>query len=217
MTTSSPTSINPMKALSIPSFAPVVMVTSVFGLISLPKNGEYASAIAFFNLGRPCRIPQPNRIPHHRDSPNTPSWGNIDCTPPYRAPPSLHQSRILGDCSRCKFSDVPRPFHSMLFRAAYSLETLAHVYDWLNRGCIRCLVNDRPRIILSITSRNCSKTICMYQTSCFCPATRFAGVNGSCLTIVVQKLRLNPMLETLFWTRAVGLLKSHPRISKIFD
>ena len=38
--TSSPGSMNAMKALSMPSFAPVVMVTSVFGLISLPKNGE---------------------------------------------------------------------------------------------------------------------------------------------------------------------------------
>lgn len=40
MITSSPGSMNAMKALSMPSFAPVVMVTSVFGLISLPKNGE---------------------------------------------------------------------------------------------------------------------------------------------------------------------------------
>ena len=42
-----------MKALSMPSFAPVVMVTSVLGLTSRPRKGEYASAIAFFNLGRP--------------------------------------------------------------------------------------------------------------------------------------------------------------------
>ena len=40
MMTSSPGSMNAMKALSMPSFAPVVMVTSMFGLISLPKNGE---------------------------------------------------------------------------------------------------------------------------------------------------------------------------------
>ena len=40
MMTSSPGSTKAMKALSMPSFAPVVMVTSVFGLISLPKNGE---------------------------------------------------------------------------------------------------------------------------------------------------------------------------------
>ena len=40
MMTSSPGSMNAMKALSMPSFAPVVMVTSVFGLSSLPKNGE---------------------------------------------------------------------------------------------------------------------------------------------------------------------------------
>ena len=40
MMTSSPGSMKAMKALSMPSFAPVVMVTSVFGLISLPKNGE---------------------------------------------------------------------------------------------------------------------------------------------------------------------------------
>ncbi len=51
--TSSPGSINPIKALSIPSLAPVVMVTSVSGFIFLPKKGEYASAIAFFNRGRP--------------------------------------------------------------------------------------------------------------------------------------------------------------------
>jgi len=42
-----------MNALSMPSFAPVVIVTSVFGFSSLPQNGEYESAIAFFNLGRP--------------------------------------------------------------------------------------------------------------------------------------------------------------------
>ena len=40
MMTSSPDSIKAMNALSMPSFAPVVMVTSVSGLISLPKNGE---------------------------------------------------------------------------------------------------------------------------------------------------------------------------------
>jgi len=38
--TSSPGSMKAMNALSMPSFAPVVMVTSVFGLISFPKNGE---------------------------------------------------------------------------------------------------------------------------------------------------------------------------------
>lgn len=54
--TSSPGSTNAIKALSIPSFAPVVIVTSVSGSIPLPKNGEYASAIAFFNRGRPCAI-----------------------------------------------------------------------------------------------------------------------------------------------------------------
>jgi len=42
-----------MNALSIPSLAPVVIVTSVSGLSVLPKNGEYASAMAFFSLGRP--------------------------------------------------------------------------------------------------------------------------------------------------------------------
>lgn len=40
MMTSSPGSMKAMKALSMPSLAPVVMVTSVFGLISLPKNCE---------------------------------------------------------------------------------------------------------------------------------------------------------------------------------
>ena len=51
--TSSPCSRKPMNALNIPSFAPVVIVTSVSGLIDFPKNGEYALAIAFFSLGRP--------------------------------------------------------------------------------------------------------------------------------------------------------------------
>jgi hypothetical protein len=71
MMTSSPSSIKPMKALNmpvhrisewtvsqlvgavIPSFAPVVIVTSVSGFNCLPQCGEYASAIAFFSLGRP--------------------------------------------------------------------------------------------------------------------------------------------------------------------
>ena len=51
--TSSPGSIKAMNALSMPSLAPVVMVTSVSGFIFLAKKGEYASAIAFFNRGRP--------------------------------------------------------------------------------------------------------------------------------------------------------------------
>ena len=51
--TSSPGSIKAMKALSIPSFAPVVIVTSVSEFIFRSKKGEYASAIAFFNRGRP--------------------------------------------------------------------------------------------------------------------------------------------------------------------
>lgn len=41
------------EQLSIPSFAPVVIVTSVTGSIFLPQNGEYASARAFFKDGRP--------------------------------------------------------------------------------------------------------------------------------------------------------------------
>lgn len=56
--TSSPGSMKAIKALSMPSFAPVVMVTSVFGLTSRPRNGEYAFAIAFFNRGRPLIYPQ---------------------------------------------------------------------------------------------------------------------------------------------------------------
>ena len=42
--------------LDIPSFAPVVIVTSVSGLSVRPKNGEYASAMAFFSRGRPCTM-----------------------------------------------------------------------------------------------------------------------------------------------------------------
>lgn len=42
-----------MKALSMPSLAPVVMVTSVSGSIVLPKKGEYALAMACFSRGRP--------------------------------------------------------------------------------------------------------------------------------------------------------------------
>lgn len=53
MMTSSPGSMKPMNALSIPSFAPVVMDTSVSGFRVRPKNGEYASARAFFRRGRP--------------------------------------------------------------------------------------------------------------------------------------------------------------------
>ena len=51
--TSSPGSMKAMKALNMPSFAPVVMVTSVLAFTSRPRKGEYASAIALFNLGRP--------------------------------------------------------------------------------------------------------------------------------------------------------------------
>lgn len=36
-----------------PSFAPVVIVTSVSGFSWRSKNGEYASARAFFRRGRP--------------------------------------------------------------------------------------------------------------------------------------------------------------------
>lgn len=36
-----------------PSLAPVVMVTSVSGSSFRPQYGEYASAMAFFSLGRP--------------------------------------------------------------------------------------------------------------------------------------------------------------------
>ena len=51
--TSSPGSMKAMKALNMPSFAPVVITTSVSGLIGLSMIGLYASAIAFLSLGRP--------------------------------------------------------------------------------------------------------------------------------------------------------------------
>ena len=51
--TSSPGSTKPMKAESMPSFAPVVMVTSFSGSRVRPKKGEYASAKAFFRRGLP--------------------------------------------------------------------------------------------------------------------------------------------------------------------
>ena len=41
---------------AIPSLAPLVTTTSVSGLISLPKNGEYAAATAFLRRGFPCAI-----------------------------------------------------------------------------------------------------------------------------------------------------------------
>jgi hypothetical protein len=42
-----------------PSFAPVVIVTSVSGLSCRPKKGEYASAMAFFNRGLPYLLSNP--------------------------------------------------------------------------------------------------------------------------------------------------------------
>lgn len=39
--------------MALPSFAPVVIVTSFSGSNSRPKNGEYEFAIAFFSRGRP--------------------------------------------------------------------------------------------------------------------------------------------------------------------
>lgn len=39
-----------------PSFAPVVIVTSVSGSKVRPKDAEYASAMAFFRRGRPWRM-----------------------------------------------------------------------------------------------------------------------------------------------------------------
>ena len=71
MITSSPGSMKAMKALSIPwtyqqpnikgkeerlispSFAPVVIVTSVSGSNLRPQYGAYASEIAFFSRGLP--------------------------------------------------------------------------------------------------------------------------------------------------------------------
>jgi hypothetical protein len=50
-------SINPNTTVVLkagPSFAPVVIVTSVSGSNWRPKDGEYASARAFFKRGRPC-------------------------------------------------------------------------------------------------------------------------------------------------------------------
>lgn len=69
--TSSPGSMKPIKALSMPlnprqrevqshvlvnlspSFAPVVIETSVSGFNFFPKKGEYASAMACLRRGRP--------------------------------------------------------------------------------------------------------------------------------------------------------------------
>ena len=69
MITSSPSSMNPMKALNIPitnqymhsgmiailqpSFAPVVIVTSISGSSFRPHKGEYEFAIAFLRRGLP--------------------------------------------------------------------------------------------------------------------------------------------------------------------
>lgn len=43
-----------------PSFAPVVIVTSVSGFSWRPKEAEYASAMAFFSRGRPCIVASQN-------------------------------------------------------------------------------------------------------------------------------------------------------------
>ncbi|KUI73778.1 hypothetical protein VM1G_11930 [Cytospora mali] len=53
MMTSSPGSMKAMNALSMPSFAPVVMVTSVSGSSLRPQCGAYASAMACLRRGRP--------------------------------------------------------------------------------------------------------------------------------------------------------------------
>lgn len=47
------------------------MVTSVSGLISRPKKGEYASAMAFFNRGRPYWVRLMRRFDMERKWYNT--------------------------------------------------------------------------------------------------------------------------------------------------
>ena len=54
--TSSPGSMKAMNALSMPSFAPVVITTSVSGFTGLSMMGLYASAMAFLSLGRPYNL-----------------------------------------------------------------------------------------------------------------------------------------------------------------
>jgi len=92
-----------MNALSIPSLAPVVIVTSVSGLSVLPKNGEYASAMAFFSLGRPyigCQHICIHDYSHICRRLHTPSWGCIGYTPPGPMLPSPHRLRTGEDCIR---------------------------------------------------------------------------------------------------------------------
>lgn len=96
--TSSPGSTKPMKAHNIPSFAPVVMVTSVSGLISFPKNGEYAFAMAFFSRGRPCLSISLYSLAsiaiRHRLL-----WANTDCSQLCPALLSPRLRRISEGCS----------------------------------------------------------------------------------------------------------------------
>ena len=73
------------------------------------------------------------------------------------------------------------PFSDRM-EAAYSQEPLSHIYDRLDGRRLRCFVDDGPA--LNQMYAQVVEAQGPYQTSCFCPATRFAGLKGSLLAVV---------------------------------
>jgi hypothetical protein len=96
------------------------MVTSVSGSISRPKNGEYAFARAFFNLGRPYY----SLVLHHACS----GRANLG-------------RRVLVAVDTIK-SLLCSVYYEL--RGIVSKETLSHIHNWLDWRSCSSFIDDTP-------------------------------------------------------------------------
>lgn len=118
----------------MPSFAPVVIVTSVSGFMVRPKKGEYASARAFFSRGLPCK---------NMSSSSSPKiYQTYLC---WRILVAVHLvQRLLGGINHKCRRIVPE-------------EALSHIDDRLDWRSSRSLIHDTPEYMVSRVTRSILK------------------------------------------------------------
>lgn len=75
----------------------------------------------------------------------------------------------------------------LIRRCMYLQKTLAHIDYGLDRRSGRSFIDNGPRALLSLDKNQLMAA--SYQTSCFCPATLFAGRKGSLRAAVEDIVR----------------------------
>ena len=125
-----------------PSFAPVVIVTSVSGFSWRPKNGEYASARAFFRRGRPYVMVSQNR-PLRWLVRTYLGRGVLIALNSIEGSLCGIQGKLRRVVATMKYRAIS--IFSWCGVQCHLQEALPHVYDGLDRGSSSSFIDDRPR------------------------------------------------------------------------